>query len=185
MIKPRNGLRRGGVALLGALLVPLLGAVVVTAPAASAAAVTATCTKTSDWGTGSEGKCTVTNGTGSTASGWRVEFDLPSGTSISSSYDSVRTSSGDHHTFTNATWNGTLAAGASASFGFVTAGSGRLSGCRVNGGACDGSGGGTPTPTPTPTPTEPPTQGTGGSKVIGYFAQWGSASASTAAAGPA
>ncbi|WP_170931150.1 fibronectin type III domain-containing protein, partial [Pseudomonas sp. SID14000] len=38
----------------------------------------------------------------------------------------------------NAGWNGTLAPGASASFGFNGAGSGSPSGCKVNGGSCDG-----------------------------------------------
>jgi chitinase len=127
--------------LSGALLLPLAG-VVVTAPAASAASVTASCVKTSDWGTGFEGKCTITNGTAAAITSWKVEFDLPSGVSITSSWDSVRTSSGSHYTFTNASWNGSVSAGATASFGFDGSGSGWISGCKVNGGACDGSGGG-------------------------------------------
>ncbi|GAA2072052.1 glycosyl hydrolase family 18 protein [Actinomadura alba] len=145
MFKLRKGLRgqrrRRGVALLGAMLLPLIGTIVA-APPASAAAVTASCVKTSDWGTGFEGKCTITNGTGSAINGWRVEFDLPSGTTIGSSWDAVRTSSGNHYTFTNAGWNGTVNPGATASFGFNGSGGGWISGCRVNGAACDGSDGG-------------------------------------------
>ncbi|MBC6463380.1 glycosyl hydrolase family 18 protein [Actinomadura sp. HBU206391] len=137
----RSGRRRRAVALLGAMLLPLIGTVVA-APPASAAAVTASCAKTSDWGTGFEGKCTITNGTGSTVNGWKVEFDLPSGTTIGSSWDAVRTSTGNHHAFTNAGWNGTLNPGATASFGFNGSGGGTFSGCLVNGAACDGSGGG-------------------------------------------
>ncbi|HEY7484738.1 MAG TPA: glycosyl hydrolase family 18 protein [Streptosporangiaceae bacterium] len=159
------------------LLLPLLGAVAIT-QSASAAAVTASCTKTSDWGTGSEGKCTVTNGTGSAISSWKVEWDLPSGTSVSSSWDSVRTDSGNHHSFANASWNGTVAAGAAASFGFDLAGAGWITGCLVNGASCSTGAGPTATPTtptttPTVTPTTTPTTAPGGRKVLGYFVDWG------------
>ncbi len=134
-------LRRRAVALGAALSLPLGGAVIM-APSASAASVTASCTKTSDWGSGFEGKCTINNGTGSTITSCKVEFDLPSGTSITSSWDSTRTSSGNHYIFTNASWNGTVPAGGSASFGFNGSGSGWISNCLVNGAPCDGSGGG-------------------------------------------
>ncbi|SEG92590.1 chitinase [Thermomonospora echinospora] len=133
-----------------AALLSTAGAVAL-APTASAAAVTASCTKTSDWGTGFEGRCTVTNGTTATVNGWKVEFDLPSGTSITSSWDAVRTSSGGHYTFTNVGWNGTLNAGATASFGFNGSGGGQISGCLVNGAACDGSGPGPGGDTQAPT----------------------------------
>ncbi|HEU5159573.1 MAG TPA: glycosyl hydrolase family 18 protein [Streptosporangiaceae bacterium] len=168
-------------AFLAALLLPLLGAVALTHSAA-AASVTATCAKTSDWGTGSEGKCTIMNGTGSAISGWKVEFDLPAGTSVSSSWDSVRTDSGNHHAFANASWNGTVAAGGTASFGFGLAGGGWISGCLVNGAACGTGASPSPTttsatptrtPTPTVTPTTTPTGGPGGAKIIGYFPEWG------------
>ncbi|HEV7934362.1 MAG TPA: glycosyl hydrolase family 18 protein [Actinomadura sp.] len=144
MVKLRkrgSGGRRRGVALFGALVLPLIGTVVA-APPASAAAVTASCVKTSDWGTGFEGKCTVTNGTGSAIAGWQVEFDLPSGTTIGSSWDATRTSSGNHYTFANASWNGTVDPGGTAAFGFNGSGGGWITGCRINGAACDGSGGG-------------------------------------------
>jgi chitinase len=163
------------VAIGSATLLPLFGLVAV-AHTASAAAVTAACVKTSEWSTGSDGKCTITNGTTSTITGWRVEFDVPSGTSVSSSWDAVRTSSGNHYTFTNS-WNGTVPPGGSAGFGFVLAGTGWLSGCRVNGASC--TGGATPTATPTVTPTATPTvtptvpPGPGGKKVLGYFVEWG------------
>jgi chitinase len=142
-------LRKGRTLALGsALLMVITGGAVVIANSASAASVTASCVKTSDWTTGFEGKCTVTNGTGASISSWKVEFDLNPG-SISSHWDANRVSSGTHHTFTNLSWNGTVAAGASVSFGFVGSGSGALANCKVNGSSC--SGGGTPGDTQAPT----------------------------------
>jgi chitinase len=135
-------LRKGRIIAFGSALAVVLGGMTVMATSAQAAAVTASCVKTSDWGSGFEGKCTITNGTGAAITGWRVEFDLPSGTGISSHWDAARTSSGNHHTFTNLTWNATIAAGGSASFGFIGSGSGSFSNCRVNGSDCSGGGGG-------------------------------------------
>ncbi|MEV0961273.1 glycoside hydrolase family 18 chitinase [Streptomyces sp. NPDC049910] len=107
-------------------------------PAQAATAATATYTKVQDWGTGFEGKWTVKN-TGTTSiSSWTVEWDFPSGTSVTSAWDADVTSSGTHWTAGNKSWNGTLAPGASVTFGFNGAGSGSPSGCRVNGGSCDG-----------------------------------------------
>ncbi|MEV6326906.1 glycoside hydrolase family 18 chitinase [Streptomyces sp. NPDC051909] len=109
------------------------------APAEAATSATATYTKTQDWGTGFEGKWTVKN-TGTTSlSSWTVEWDFPSGTAVTSAWDATVTSSGNHWTAKNAGWNGTLAPGATISFGFNGTGSGSPSGCKVNGGSCDGS----------------------------------------------
>jgi chitinase len=106
----------------------------------SAAGPTATFTKVSDWGTGFEGKVTVTNGTSAPMNGWNVQFDLPSGFSIASAWDAVQSSDGRHYTFTSPSWAPALAPGASASFGF-TGSPGDfpgISGCTVNGVPCDG-----------------------------------------------
>ncbi|WP_329085398.1 glycosyl hydrolase family 18 protein [Streptosporangium sp. NBC_01469] len=167
-----------------ALLVPLgIGTATAATPA------TATYSTTSNWGSGFEGKVVVKAGTSALTS-WKVEFDLPAGTSISSSWDADLTKSGNHYTFVNKAWNGALAAGASTSFGFNGA-PGGITGvlnCKLNGAACNGSGTPdptptptptvtptvTPTPTPTPTPTVTPTvQPPGGKKIVGYFTQWG------------
>ncbi|MFY1690148.1 chitinase [Plantactinospora sp. WMMB782] len=123
---------------------------------AYAAGPTATFVKTADWGTGWEGKYTITNGGTSTMNGWSVAFDLPAGTTMGSYWDALLTSSGQRHTFTNRSWNGTVAPGASVSFGFLATGSGSPVNCTLNGAAC----GGTSTPTTPPTtrpPTTPPT----------------------------
>jgi len=130
--------RHRAVAGLTTLLLPLAALVGLASPAAAATTATATYAKTSDWGTGFEGKWTVTN-TGTTAiSSWTIEWDFPSGTSVTSAWDADVTSSGTHWTAKNKSYNGTLAAGASVSFGFNGAGSGSPSNCLLNGGSCDG-----------------------------------------------
>ncbi|MDX3314013.1 glycoside hydrolase family 18 chitinase [Streptomyces sp. ME08-AFT2] len=127
------------------LLLPLAGLVGLTGPAqaattaTTATTATATYTKASDWGTGFEGRWTVKN-TGTTAiSSWTVEWDFPSGTAVTSAWDADVTSSGTHWTARNKSWNGSLAAGASVSFGFNGTGAGSPSGCKLNGGGCDGA----------------------------------------------
>ena len=127
--------------LLGATTLALgLAGVLIASPSAQAAGETAAFTKVSDWGTGWEGKYTITNGP-ATITSWRVEFDLPAGTSITTHWDAVRSGTGNHLIFSNAGWNGTLAPGASISFGFNGAGPGTPSNCTVNGSACGGGSG--------------------------------------------
>ncbi|QGN47077.1 cellulose-binding protein [Micromonospora sp. WMMC415] len=132
-----------------------LGAAWVAMPA-YAAGPTATFVKTSDWGSGWEGKYTITNSGTTTINGWSLTFDLPAGTSVGTYWDALLTSSGQRYTFTNRSWNGTVAPGASVSFGFLGSGPGSPTNCRLNGAACGG--GTTPTTPPptTPPPTTPP-----------------------------
>ncbi|MEV6393346.1 glycoside hydrolase family 18 chitinase [Streptomyces sp. NPDC051907] len=126
------------VAGLTALLLPLAAMVGLATPAEAAASATATYAKVSDWGSGFEGKWTVKN-TGTTAlSSWTVEWDFPSGTAVASAWDADVTSSGAHWTAKNKSWNGSLSPGASVTFGFNGTGSGAPSGCKLNGGSCDG-----------------------------------------------
>ncbi|HEV7649030.1 MAG TPA: cellulose binding domain-containing protein [Actinophytocola sp.] len=125
------------VAALGTVIAACLGTV---APIASATGEGATFAKVSDWGSGWEGRFTVTNGGTTPVSGWHVEFDLPGGTSIGSFWDALLTSSGTHHTFANREYNGSLAPGASATFGFLGTGPGAPLNCRINGADCGGGG---------------------------------------------
>lgn len=131
-----------------AAVTAVLAAVLSAAPA-SAAGVTAAFQKVSDWGTGFEGKVTVTNGTGSAVS-WTVDLDLPAPYTITTSWDAVRTGSGQHFSFTAPGWAGQLAPGATFSFGFngSPGNFGSLAGCHVNSANCDGSGGGAVPGTP-------------------------------------
>ncbi|GKQ39883.1 glycoside hydrolase family 18 chitinase [Streptomyces sp. A012304] len=121
------------------LLLPLAGLVGLASPAQAAPSATATYSKPQDWGTGFEGKWTVKNTGTTTLTSWTVEWDFPSGTSVTSAWDADVTSSGTHWTAKNKSWNGTLAPGASVSFGFNGSGSGSPSNCKLNGGGCDGT----------------------------------------------
>ncbi|GAA2716219.1 cellulose binding domain-containing protein [Micromonospora olivasterospora] len=147
---------RSLVLALVAVLAATVGAAWVALPAYAAGA-TASFVKTSDWGTGWEGKYTITNGGTTTVNGWTLTFDLPAGNTLGSFWDARLTTSGQRVTAVNLSWNGTLAPGASASFGFLVAGSGSPANCQLNGAPCGG--GPTPTtgpPTTTPPPTTPP-----------------------------
>ncbi|MFF9194560.1 glycosyl hydrolase family 18 protein [Streptomyces sp. NPDC014779] len=135
----RTGFRRRAAAGLTALVLPLAAMVGLAAPAEAATSVTATYTKTQDWGTGFGASWTVKNTGTTTISSWTVEWDYPAGTSVTSAWDATVTSSGNHWTAKNVGWNGTLAPGASVSFGYNGTGSGAPTGCKVNGASCDGS----------------------------------------------
>ncbi|WP_030853620.1 glycoside hydrolase family 18 chitinase [Streptomyces sp. NRRL F-4474] len=125
-------------AVVAVLALPVTGLVALAGPAQAAASATATYTKVSDWGSGFEGKWVVKNTGTTTLSSWTVEWDYPAGTSVTSAWDATVTSSGTHWTAKNVGWNGTLAPGATASFGFNGSGSGAPSSCKINGASCDG-----------------------------------------------
>ncbi|MFD4243190.1 glycosyl hydrolase family 18 protein [Streptomyces sp. NPDC058525] len=126
-------------AVVAALALPVTGLVALAGPAQAATSATATYTKVSDWGTGFEGKWTVKNTGTTTITSWTVEWDYPAGTAVTSAWDATVTSSGTHWTGKNVGWNGTLAPGATASFGFNGTGGGSPSGCKINGASCDGT----------------------------------------------
>ncbi|MFF4423687.1 glycosyl hydrolase family 18 protein [Streptomyces sp. NPDC001549] len=140
-------------AVVAALALPVSGLVALAGPAQAAASATATYTKVSDWGSGFEGKWVVKNTGTTTLSSWTVEWDYPAGTSVTSAWDATVTGSGTHWTAKNLGWNGTLAPGATASFGFNGAGGGAPGGCKINGASCDG--GTQPGDTPPTTPGTP------------------------------
>ncbi|WP_410655135.1 cellulose binding domain-containing protein [Amycolatopsis sp. lyj-112] len=160
------------------------GAILVIAPASAAGGVGAAFSKGSDWGTGWEGKYTISNSSGSSLPTWTVEFDLPAGHSVASLWDGSYTVSGQHVTVKN-TWNGNLGNGGTTSFGFNVKYSGGYTApanCKINGGSCD-PGGSNPTTTPTtPTTTtsNPPTTTTsnppqpGGRGAPYLYMGWGS-----------
>ncbi|MFF6987937.1 glycosyl hydrolase family 18 protein [Streptomyces sp. NPDC010273] len=130
--------RHRAVAGFATLLLPLAALVGLAAPAQAASTATATFTKSSDWGTGFGGQWTVKNTGTSAISSWTITWDFPTGTSVTSAWDADVTNSGNHWTAKNKSYNGTIAAGASVSFGFNGAGSGSPTNCSLNGGSCDG-----------------------------------------------
>ena len=148
----RSRIIAAAAALAGAALVATVLAVA--GPAQAAGGVSATFSKDSDWGTGYQGKYTITNGSSSAISAWTVTFDLPSGVTMGTFWDSLITTSGQHVTAKNREYNGSIAPGASVTFGFVAGGgSGAPTNCLLNGASC--AAGGTTSPTPTRTTTSP------------------------------
>ncbi|MEU8006516.1 glycoside hydrolase family 9 protein [Catellatospora sp. NPDC049111] len=71
-----------------------------------------------DWGTGFTGNVTVKNTGTSTINGWTLRFSFTAGQQITQSWSSKYTQTGADVAITNEAWNGTLAPGASTSFGF-------------------------------------------------------------------
>ncbi|MEV4481876.1 cellulose binding domain-containing protein [Micromonospora coxensis] len=131
----RAVLPRRAVRLATAVVLGLATIIVLPAPAHAA---TATFVKTSEWSSGYVGTMTVRNDSDVTLTSWRVEFGLPAGTTLGSHWNAQLTRDGDRLVFTNLSWNGTLAAGASTSFGWVADGQGAPQGCTVNGAPCAG-----------------------------------------------
>ncbi|MEU7866246.1 cellulose binding domain-containing protein [Dactylosporangium sp. NPDC049140] len=121
-----------------AVLVTAGGIAAITTPAQAAGSLTATLSYDSDWGSGYQAKYTITNGTAATVSAWKVEFDLPSGSALGSYWDALMSQSGTHVTANNRTYNGTVAPGGTASFGFLVSGSGKPANCKLNGASCAG-----------------------------------------------
>ncbi|WP_028193718.1 cellulase family glycosylhydrolase [Salinispora pacifica] len=143
------------VALAGVFAVVAAAAMAATTTATAAAAPTATFVKVSDWGSGWEGRYTITNGGSSTLTSWQVDFDLPAGTSIGTYWNALMDRDGQRYRFTNQHWNGTVTPGASVTFGFLGSGSGNPSGCRLNGQPCQPTAPPTTSP-PSPSPTTAP-----------------------------
>jgi hypothetical protein len=119
-------------------LVAAAGVLATVNPAQAAGTMTATFSLTSDWGSGWQGAYTIANGGISTVSTWTVRFDLPAGTTLSSSWDTVATQSGVHVTAANKSYNAPLAPGASATFGLIATGAGKPTNCTLNNVICAG-----------------------------------------------
>jgi hypothetical protein len=124
-----------------------------TSPSTKAASgLSAVFSKDSDWGSGYQAKYTITNNTGATVNGWTLAFGLPSSAKLGSFWDATITTAGTTETAKNPGYAPTIASGASATFGFIVAGSGAPTSCTINGASCAG-GGGTVTTAPTTAPT--------------------------------
>ena len=113
-----------------------------------ALATTATVAVESEWETGYTAQLTV-RAEATPLTTWSIEFDLPTGTSIRTAWDVTFTHAGGHWTGKPASWNSTVPAGGSVTAGFVASGTGRPTGCLLNGSPCDGS---APDVTPPSTP---------------------------------
>lgn len=110
---------------------------------------TAVFSKVSDWGTGFSGQIVVRAGDATPLSSWRVELDLPAGTSIGSAWDTDMVRTGDHYSFANRSYNGSVPANGTTTFGFNGAGPGSPTTCKINNNPCDGTSGPPDTQAPT------------------------------------
>lgn len=129
--------RKRTLILSAAAVVAAAGTAWIALPA-SASATTATFSKTADWGTGWQAEVKIANGDEALSS-WKVEFDLPAGAQIGSFWEADLKSEGRHVTFTNRSWNGTVPADGTTTFGFVGSG-GVPTNCLINGSPCTVSG---------------------------------------------
>ncbi|GAA3351390.1 hypothetical protein GCM10020358_80900 [Amorphoplanes nipponensis] len=119
----------------GAVLAPTAAVAAAPAPASAVAVFT----RLGQWPSGYVGSITVRNDSAAVVDGWRVEFDLAAGTSVTSSYSGVFTRTGDHYAVTNESWNARLAPGSSTTFGWVASGLGTPENCTLNGADCAGT----------------------------------------------
>ncbi|MFE5599143.1 endo-1,4-beta-xylanase [Streptomyces coelicoflavus] len=88
-------------------------------PGDGTASCTATYTRTADWNSGYNGQVTITAGSEPIGS-WTATVTLPAQQSVSALWNGTPSLSGNVMTV-RPSWNGTLAAGASTSFGFTVA----------------------------------------------------------------
>jgi hypothetical protein len=87
-------------------------------PPPGPAGCTASYAVVGQWQGGFQGEVMVTAGSAAIG-GWRVSWTFPNGQSVTQYWGAELASSGASVTADNAPWNGALAAGASATFGFI------------------------------------------------------------------
>jgi cellulase/cellobiase CelA1 len=73
---------------------------------------------TNDWNNGFTGAVTITNTGTTTINGWTLRFTFTGGQQVTQGWSAVWSQSGANVTAANASWNGTLAPGASTQIGF-------------------------------------------------------------------
>lgn len=87
------------------------------APAAHAAAAAARLSVTSTWQTGFIARFVIVNSGSVPLSDWKLEFDLPTGESVSHTWSSNFTRYGTHYVLTPANWNRIVEPGGTATGG--------------------------------------------------------------------
>jgi hypothetical protein len=147
--------RFGAVGLAVGAVIAASVAVVAAVPASAAACDAVQYSITSQWGTGHNAAVSIKAGSES-LNGWKVEFDLPSGSTIQNAWNVDYTQSGAHFTGEDVGWNAQIPSGQTKEvFGLTVTGTGTIpTTFKVNGATC-GGGTSTPTNTPTQTPSEP------------------------------
>ncbi|WP_199041529.1 cellulose binding domain-containing protein [Glycomyces salinus] len=154
---------RRRLAAVGAAIA-VLGAGAVTIASANQASAEAGCevdySIVGDWGGGFQADVAIT--AGEAIDGWEVQWDFPSGTTVSSAWNVDWSQSGTAFSGSDVGWNAAIGSGQTRQvFGFIGAGDTTVpEAIRINGDLCDGQIDPTESPTdPTETPTDDP--GTG------------------------
>jgi cellulose 1,4-beta-cellobiosidase len=165
--------------VITALAVLGLGGAGLAAAAAAPASAATSCQvaySANSWSTGFTASITITN-QGSALTSWTLAYSYSGNQQLTQGWSGTWSQSGGTVTVTNASWNGSLATGASTQIGANFSYSGTNTAptaFTINGTACNGTGGSpspspstsptsSPTPTGTPTPSPSPTSTGGGS----------------------
>jgi cellulose 1,4-beta-cellobiosidase len=165
--------------VITALAVLGLGSAGLAAAAAAPASAATSCQvaySANSWSTGFTASITITN-QGSALTAWTLAYSYSGNQQLTQGWSGTWSQSGETVTVTNASWNGSLATGASTQIGANFSYSGTNTAptaFTINGTACNGTGGSpspspstsptsSPTPTGTPTPSPSPTSTGGGS----------------------
>ncbi|WP_229811411.1 cellulose binding domain-containing protein, partial [Streptosporangium pseudovulgare] len=90
-----------------------------TTTAPPAGGCTAAYKVTGSWGGGFQADVTVRNEGASAVSGWTVSWKFANGQTVTQLWNGSHTQSGADVTVRNISWNGNLAPGATAAFGFT------------------------------------------------------------------
>ncbi len=169
-MRPTLRVRAGSVRLAGffrlrrvlaALAVLGLGGAGLAAAAATPASAATSCQvaySANSWSTGFTASITITN-EGSALTSWTLAYTYSGNQQLAQGWSGNWSQSGETVTVTNASWNGSLATGASTSIGANFSYSGTNTAptaFTINGTACTGAGG-SPSPSPSTTPTSSPT----------------------------
>jgi len=161
MAPPRTGTRldrwwRPLVAVVITLGLAAAGLVGTQAASSAAVGCRVDYTVTNQWPGGFGAGVTITN-LGDAINGWRLAWTFTAGQTITQLWSGSYTQSGSQVTVTNASYNGSIAGGGTASFGFNGSWNNSANpvpaSFTLNGTTCTGSVSSTP---PTPPPTTPP-----------------------------
>ncbi|GAA4730900.1 cellulose binding domain-containing protein [Phytohabitans rumicis] len=94
---------------------------------------------TNQWSGGFQADVTVRNAGSTAVNGWTVQWSFANGQTVTQAWNAGYTQSGATVRATNASWNGTIAAGGSAGFGFIgtfTTTNAKPTAFTLNGAAC-------------------------------------------------
>src|SRR5947208_13091201 len=115
--KRRRAARRMWTAALAALALPLAMLSTGSTPAQAAPLQCSVDYKTNDWGSGFTADLTLTNRGTDAINGWTLTYSYTGNQKLSNGWNGTWSQSGSAVTVTNASYNGTIAAGAAVSTG--------------------------------------------------------------------